>query len=236
MGRRLHPAPTDWTDAWREADDRARSALDGFLAGVDEPFEPRIARDVAAWIPDGGTLFVGNSTPVRDLDFAMAPRGGLRVLGNRGASGIDGLVSTALGVAASGPRSGPVEWPENQPVVALIGDLSFLHDVGAVAWNARRGIDLTIIVVSNGGGEIFSLLPQRKLPEHRDLFVTPHEADIGALSRAAGTGHTLVEHATELVPALAAASKGGLQIIEVAVDPGHALALRAEMREAISGT
>ncbi|MEX0651151.1 MAG: 2-succinyl-5-enolpyruvyl-6-hydroxy-3-cyclohexene-1-carboxylic-acid synthase, partial [Actinomycetota bacterium] len=234
MNRRLHPAATDWTDAWRGAADRARAALDSFLDGIDEPFEPRIARDVAAWIPDGGTLFVGNSTPIRDLDLAMAPRGGLRVLGNRGASGIDGLVSTALGVAASGPRSGPAERSENQPVVALIGDLSFLHDLGAVAWNARRGIDLTVVVVRNGGGELFSLLPQRELPEHRNLFVTPHEADIGALSRAAGVGHTLVERAAELEPALAAASKGALQIIEVAVNPERVLALRAEMREAIS--
>lgn len=233
--RRLHPAPTDWTDAWREADDRARAALDGFLDGVDEPFEPRIARDVAAWIPDDGTLFVGNSTPIRDLDLAMALRGGLRVLGNRGASGIDGLVSTALGVAASGPRSGPAERPENQPVVALIGDLSFLHDVGAMIWNAPRGIDLTIVVVRNGGGELFSLLPQRKLPEHRDLFVTPHETGIGALLRAAGAGHTLVEHAAELEPALAVASTtGGLHVVEVTVDPKRALDLRAEMRDAIS--
>ena len=233
MGRRLHPAPTDWNVGWREADDRARGALDGFLDSIDEPFEPRIARDVAAWIPNGGTLFVGNSTPVRDLDFAMAPRGGLRVLGNRGASGIDGLVSTALGVAAGGRGTDDPDSPGDRPVVALIGDLSFLHDFGAVAWNARRGIDLTIVVVSNGGGEIFSLLPQRKLPEHRDLFVTPHEAGIGALSRAAGAGHALVERAADLEPALAVASTSGLQIIEVAVDPDRALALRAEMREAI---
>ena len=234
--QRLHPPPAGWTEDWRAADDHARATLDTFLEGIDEPFEPRIARDVATWIPDGGTLFVGNSAPVRDLDLAMAPRTGLRVLGNRGASGIDGLVSTALGVAASGPRSGPPERHENQPVVALIGDLSFLHDLGAVAWNARRGIDLTIVVVRNGGGEIFSLLPLRKLPEHRDLFVTPHGADIGAMSEAAGAGHTLVERADEFEPALAAASMAGLQIVEVAVDPEHAIDLRAEMRTTISST
>jgi 2-succinyl-5-enolpyruvyl-6-hydroxy-3-cyclohexene-1-carboxylate synthase len=231
---RLHPAPVKWTKAWREADGRARAALDGFLDGVDEPFEPRIARDIAAWTPDGGTLFVGNSTPIRDVDLAMAPRTGLRVLGNRGASGIDGLVSTALGMAAGGRGSDDAESPGDQPVVALIGDLSFLHDLGAVAWNARRGIDLTIVVVRNGGGEIFSLLPQRKLPEHRDLFVTPHEAGIGALSRAAGASLTLVERASELEPALAAASASGLQVIEVAVDPERALVLRARMGDTIA--
>ncbi len=229
---RLHPAPTEWTAAWREGDVRVRRAMDGFLDGIDEPFEPRIARDVAACIPDGGTLFVGNSTPIRDLDLAMAPRSGLRVIANRGASGIDGLVSTALGVAAGGAREPGA--PGDRPVVALIGDLSFLHDLGAVAWNARRSIDLTIVVVRNGGGEIFSLLPQRSLPEHRDLFVTPHEADIGALSSAAGARHTLVGQASELAPAVAAASDGGLHIIEVAVDPKHTLALRADLAQTIS--
>ncbi len=102
-----------------------------------------------------------------------------------------------------------------------------------MAWNARRGIDLTLVVVRNGGGEIFSLLPHVKLPEHRELFVTPHEADIGALTRAAGAGHTLVESAADLQPALDAASTGGLHVVEVAVDPALALDVRAQMRETI---
>jgi 2-succinyl-5-enolpyruvyl-6-hydroxy-3-cyclohexene-1-carboxylate synthase len=225
FGRTLQPAPSEWTEAWRQGDRNARTALDGFLDGVDEPFEPRIARDMAAAIPDGGTLFVGNSTPVRDLDLAMAPRDGLRVLGNRGASGIDGLVSTALGVAAASPG----------PVVALLGDLSFLYDFGAIAWNARRGIDATIVVVNNGGGHVFSLLPQRELPELGELFVTPHGADLGAVTRAAGAGHILVERADGVIPALDAAREtGGLQVVEVAVDPDRSMSLRAELRATIA--
>lgn len=223
---RVQAAPADWTTTWSERDRRARGAMDGFLDHLDEPFEPRIARDVAAWVPEGGTLFVGNSTPIRDLDLAMAPRTGLRVLANRGASGIDGLVSTALGVAVAGAA----------PVVALLGDLSYLYDLGAVAWNARRGLSAIVVVVRNGGGGIFSLLPQRELPEHRDLFVTPHGADLGALTRAAGAGHVLVERADDLGPALSAAMDAeGLQVVEVAVDPVRCMALRAELRDAVAG-
>jgi 2-succinyl-5-enolpyruvyl-6-hydroxy-3-cyclohexene-1-carboxylate synthase len=221
---RIDPAPAEWTGAWRTADGTARRAMDEAMDAWDEPFEPRIARDVAAWAPDGGVLFVGNSTPVRDLDLAMAPRDRLRVLANRGASGIDGLVSTSLGVAAAG----------RGPTVALIGELSFLHDAGAVLWNGARGVDLTVVVVNNGGGQLFSLLPQRALPEHRDLFVTPHEVDVGALCAAAGAGHERVERAPDLVPALdRAAGAGGLRVVEVIVDAELGLRRRAELRDAI---
>ncbi|MGZ5289197.1 MAG: 2-succinyl-5-enolpyruvyl-6-hydroxy-3-cyclohexene-1-carboxylic-acid synthase [Actinomycetota bacterium] len=232
---RLLPPPPEWREGWRAADAAARSALDAFLDGIKEPFEPRIARDVAAWIPEGGTLFVGNSTPIRDLDLAMAPRDGLRVIGNRGASGIDGLVSTALGIASAGPRHGPVEWTRPQATVTLVGDLSFLYDLGAVAWNARRGIDLIVVVVANGGGEIFSLLPQRELAEHRELFVTPHGADLGALIGATGAGHARVTRTDELVPALDRAHEArGLQVVEIVVDPARALELRSDLRAAVS--
>jgi 2-succinyl-5-enolpyruvyl-6-hydroxy-3-cyclohexene-1-carboxylate synthase len=221
---RIGPAPDDWTADWRAFDELARSTLDRTMDGWNEPFEPRIARDVAAWVPDGGVLFVGNSTPVRDLDLAMAPRRGLSVLANRGASGIDGLVSTAIGVAAAG----------RGPTVALLGDLSFLHDAGAVLWNAGRDVDMTVVVVSNGGGHVFDLLPQRELPEHRRLFVTPHAVDLEALCRAAGACHERVERASDLRPALdRAAGVGGFRVVEVAVDPDLGLRRRAELRDAV---
>jgi 2-succinyl-5-enolpyruvyl-6-hydroxy-3-cyclohexene-1-carboxylate synthase len=201
-----------WIQEWLAADVTARRTIDGALDAVELPTELRLARDVADWIPSAGTLFVGNSMPIRDLDYAMAPRQGLRVIANRGASGIDGLVSTAMGVAASGASG-------KGPTVALIGDLSLLHDGGALLWNGARGPDITFVIANNGGGTIFSFLDQAGLPELEQLFTTPHGIDLEALCVAARIGHVRVNDMRDLPNSLErSTTSSGVQLVEIMVD------------------
>jgi 2-succinyl-5-enolpyruvyl-6-hydroxy-3-cyclohexene-1-carboxylate synthase len=222
-----------WLETWRAADLIARAAIDRHLDLWAEPFEGRVARDVASFLPHGATLVVGSSLPVRDLDLFMAPRRPpriwnpsdlLRVIGNRGASGIDGLVSTTLGAAAG--TSGPT--------VALLGDLSFLYDAGALLWSSRLGVDAVFVVLANGGGQIFSMLDQAALPEFDELFLTPHPASIASVCAAAAAGHSLVQRAGDLTGALERAIRaGGVQVVEVEIDAERDRARRAELRDRV---
>ena len=175
-GQRRVVADEAWVNGWARAETAAQLAIDKTLAALgDKPTEPGAARAVVRDLPDGATLFVSSSMPIRDVEWFAAPRTGLRVMANRGANGIDGVVSTALGVsrAATGPT------------VCLIGDLAFLHDSNGLL----AGGDCTFVVVDNAGGGIFSFLPQAGTVERETferLFATPQRVDVAAVAAAYG--------------------------------------------------
>ncbi|MFN2581664.1 MAG: 2-succinyl-5-enolpyruvyl-6-hydroxy-3-cyclohexene-1-carboxylic-acid synthase [Candidatus Dormibacteria bacterium] len=220
----------EWMRSWRAADAAARAGVDALLDSWDEPFEGRIAGDLASALPSDGTLVVASSMPVRDLTMFMAPGDGVtpRVLANRGASGIDGTVSTALGVAAVSPST-----------YALIGDLALLHDASALLWSAGRDHHAVIVVVDNDGGGIFSLLSQAQHLEAEELerlFTTPHGAalDIAALARASGAGYREVTSAAAVIPALRDAQRAhGVELVHVRVDRSRARAMRDAVRACV---
>ena len=164
--------------------------------------------------------------PVRDLDaFGGRRDTPLRVLSNRGASGIDGVVSTAIGAALGRPRS--------SRALALLGDVTFLHDSnGLVLGPDEPTPDLTLVVTNDDGGSIFAMLEQGA-PEYADryerLFGTPHRVDLATLCAATRTPHWRVDSLLELEHALANAN-GGLEVIEAVVDRSRRRDLDARIR------
>ncbi len=197
------PLDGTWLDAWRRADATARTAMGGVLGG--ELSEPAVAVRTAAALGPGDTLFVASSTPVRDLEtFAVT---GARVLANRGANGIDGTASTALGVAAASAGR----------TVLLTGDVALLHDLGGLLAARRTGTTLTVVLVNNDGGGIFHFLPVGRDADavFEEHVATPHGVDFAHAAALYGFEHRPVATPEAFDAALQA---GGSAIVEVRTD------------------
>jgi 2-succinyl-5-enolpyruvyl-6-hydroxy-3-cyclohexene-1-carboxylate synthase len=183
-------ARTPWPARWRRAEELAQEAIGKVLAGYG-PTEPGVARALVEALPAGATLVSSSSMPVRDVEWYAAPRDGLRHMANRGANGIDGVVSTAVGVALGSAA----------PTALLIGDIALLHDTNGLLGLRDRAADLTIVVVDNDGGGIFSFLPQAtEVPADRfeQLFGTPHGVDLTGLAAAHGLPTAELEDLADL--------------------------------------
>ncbi len=204
------PRRAIWAEGFLRADARAEAAIAAQLVQAERLSEPAVARAVVSALPTGARLIVASSMPIRDLD-AFAPASAaesIRVLSNRGLNGIDGTVSTALGIAAA----------SGAPTVALVGDLAFLHDLGALVLARRAGLSLTVVVVNNDGGGIFSFLPVAGTGEHFErLFGTPHGIDLAPAAALAGARFSRVATPLELQDALRQPPRPCLHIIEARV-------------------
>jgi 2-succinyl-5-enolpyruvyl-6-hydroxy-3-cyclohexene-1-carboxylate synthase len=204
---RVEPDP-GWLGSWVAADRAAGSAISRVLAAHSEATEPAAAADLVGLLDEGDSLVVSSSMPVRDLENFAPASESLRVFSNRGANGIDGVTSTAVGVALAGSRT-----------ALLVGDVAFLHDTNALLGLASRQVDLVVVVIDNDGGGIFSFLPQQDaLDRHRfeQLFGTPHGVDLLALAAAHGIAGERVSSRAGMKAAVAGAlTRGGPRLVVV---------------------
>ncbi|HZG61711.1 MAG TPA: 2-succinyl-5-enolpyruvyl-6-hydroxy-3-cyclohexene-1-carboxylic-acid synthase [Anoxybacillus sp.] len=197
---------SDWAKLWQDANKMAKTAL--LEAGKDEEmFEGRVFIELSYLLPEKSILFVGNSMPIRDADtFFMATDKNIRVMANRGANGIDGVVSSALGASVTG-----------DPLVLVIGDLSFYHDLNGLLAAKMHQLNATIIVINNNGGGIFSFLPQAKQEKHfESLFGTPTNLQFEHVVRMYDGNYTKADTWDEFRKSVTSSfSTAGLHVIEV---------------------
>lgn len=198
------PCETEWLRRWAAAEEAAQDAVDAVLAGHSEATEPGVARALYAAVPEEACIVVSSSMPVRDLEWFGRPRAAPpQVFSNRGANGIDGVVSTTLGVAAAMAASGPV--------YGLLGDLAVLHDASALVRPVAAGVatPAVLVVLDNDGGGIFEFLPQASVLDETEfevLFGTPHEPSVADLARGCGYFVREIAEIGELGRALAEAA------------------------------
>lgn len=217
---------SDWLTAWQRMESAARDALERILDREGALSELRLARDMAELAGANAVFFVGSSMPIRCLDLAMCAGPGPWVLANRGVSGIDGCVSSAVGAALAHQAAG------GGPAVALLGDLSLIHDQnGLVIGPGEARPDLTVVVVNNDGGGIFSFLPYAGMGQFEKLFGTPHGVDFAHVAAATGWEYHQVSRADELPGAL---KGGGTRLVEVRTDRHASVLLHRQVRDALT--
>jgi 2-succinyl-5-enolpyruvyl-6-hydroxy-3-cyclohexene-1-carboxylate synthase len=215
---------SSFTAAWVRADTAARDAL--ARLGPEGLGEGGVAASALRGLPDGAALVVSSSMPIRDLDaFAVPTAARVLLFGNRGASGIDGVISTAFGIASKHPQG---------PTVLVIGDVAFFHDQNGLLWARESDAPLVIVLVDNDGGAIFGMLPiAEHEPEFTTYFTTPHGIDFS--HAAAEHGIRFDEVSTEGVEAAVSSAvvAGETSVIHVRTDGPEGHRLRAEVRDEV---
>lgn len=221
----VNDAPVDggrWAEDWT----RAERAVQGAIAAWTDArmSEPTVARTVTGSLGAGANLVVSSSMPIRDVEWFGGATPDVQVHANRGANGIDGVVSTAVGVALASGR----------PTTLLIGDVACIHDANGMWGLAARGVDLCIVVVNNDGGSIFSFLPQGQRLDagvFETLFGTPHGVSFASLAAAHGIDHVLASDHGSLREALA---RRGPLMVEIRFDRSTNVAEHEELNHAVA--
>ncbi|NEQ81590.1 MAG: 2-succinyl-5-enolpyruvyl-6-hydroxy-3-cyclohexene-1-carboxylic-acid synthase, partial [Moorea sp. SIO2I5] len=194
---------------WCEAEAKVRAKIDKTMTTMSQLFEGKVAWLLSQCLPLETPLFIANSMPVRDVELFWKP-GNTRIRPwfNRGANGIDGTLSTALGIAH-----------RNQSSVMLTGDLAFLHDTNGFLIKNKFVGHLTIILINNNGGGIFEMLPIAKFdPPFEEFFATPQDVDFSHLCLTYGVEHQLIQSWQELKQRLNPLPTQGIRVLELSTD------------------
>lgn len=207
----LQPATDKWLKQFQQAE-QLTSAIQP-SNDSDQTCEDLTVKELILTIPDGAVLFSGNSLPIRHLDrWSGNATKSVRIVANRGASGIDGNISTLLGLGAGSRKK----------VFGLLGDLAFYHDMNGLL--AARGMEAVIVLLNNGGGGIFSHLPQAQLEQFESHWLTPTDLDFSKTAELYGANFHRITQQSEFRPALEFAIKEpGLSLLEVVIDRNHAM-------------
>lgn len=222
------PVDADWMGLWAQTQAAASDSAIAVIRALEAPSEPGVALALAGSTPDGAAIWAASSMPIRDVDsyFPVTSRP-VRLFGNRGANGIDGLASSALGTAATGT-----------PTIAHLGDLSMLHDVGSLATAARLALPVTFLVVNNDGGGIFHFLPQAGHEHFERHFGTPHGLRFSEVAAGFGVEAVTAESMEDVETAIAETGPGP-RLVEVFTDRDENVRLHREIaaaaRDAVVG-
>ena len=210
--------PSSYERMWSRCEQRARAALDAWLADTADLVEPRAAWSLSQRLPPLTPVFIANSMPIRDAEYVW-PAGdrGLRPGCNRGANGIDGTLSTALGVAHASGR----------PTVLLTGDLALLHDTNGWLLLPKTRAALTVVLINNRGGGIFEHLPVAQFePPFEEFFATPQEVDFARLCAAYQVEHQLIRDWAHFDGLIGSLPSAGVRVLELRTDRKRDAALR----------
>jgi 2-succinyl-5-enolpyruvyl-6-hydroxy-3-cyclohexene-1-carboxylate synthase len=220
--------PSAWLRTWQQTDKITRQSLETAIYDFKTPFEGRVFTELAALLPEQATLFAGNSMPVRDMDtFYWGNQRHVHIAGNRGANGIDGIVSSAAGYSAATGHAAPT--------VLVIGDLSFFHDLNGLLATRLHQLDLIVVLINNDGGGIFSFLPQAAYPEHfEQLFGTPLGLDFQHAARLYDGTFCQAQDWTQFRDAIQhGIHSGGLHIIEVRTQREQNVAMHRQLWQVV---
>lgn len=206
-----HQPDLTWQQQFRNLDQQVKTNLAQFLDPIADLFEGKIYWELVKCLPAHSQIFVASSSAIRDLDTFFHPPQPVRVLANRGANGIDGTLSTALGAS----------WdPRHAPSLLITGDLAFIHDLNGLLAAMQYQIKLTVLLINNNGGGIFQMLPIANFdPPFREFFTTPHQLNFESLVPAYGGKYDQICEWAEFAPKLIdALTQDGLTVLEIKTD------------------